>query len=316
MHWMTDGLHYRVDFVTFSRILGFSSTHRSDPPIHSEKKRSIGDISYMWRQPEAADGKRSGLRSFYYILNNMMRKTINPKDGAASDLNGWIRNVLHHFSPGGQRFNVPRFMWVTLSEALDDGRRSLPYAPYLMFVIERVTGRRHTREMVHEYYRLEKLAPAAAARDYGERMSGGSERDVPETSRAQSRKQKKGINRTVKNFLRGLFTMCKYSNDTVYQTRLELRESVREYRERAGLPPLSPPPPPPHFDMPEFSDDDDSSYEQPRQSDTWEETLQDYQQRQRRQPPRRSIHSYSRDTASSSRATGSSGGAAESDDED
>jgi len=71
-------------------------------------------------------------------MNNLIRMTLNPKDNA-TDLNGNITNVLSRF-PDGDRFNVPRFMWVELAYAMDDGRRALPYAPYLMFVIERVTS--------------------------------------------------------------------------------------------------------------------------------------------------------------------------------
>jgi hypothetical protein len=70
-------------------------------------------------------------------MNNLFRITLNPKDNA-TDLNGYITNVLSRF-PDGERFNILRFIWVELAYAMDDGRRSLPYAPYLMFFIERVT---------------------------------------------------------------------------------------------------------------------------------------------------------------------------------
>ena len=88
IHWMTDGRHYRGDFVTFSRILGFGEEHRGYTYIHDEPRAEIRDISYMWRDRRIADGKRSGLHSFYYIL---IRNTVNPKDGAASDINGYVR---------------------------------------------------------------------------------------------------------------------------------------------------------------------------------------------------------------------------------
>ena len=42
----------------------------------------------------SADGKVSDLKSYYYILNNLIRHTINPKDRAASDLNSYVKNVL------------------------------------------------------------------------------------------------------------------------------------------------------------------------------------------------------------------------------
>ena len=64
----------------------------------------------MWIDRRGVDGKVSGLKRYYYILNNLIRHTINPKDGAALDLNGYVRNVLARFALGGDRFNVPRFM--------------------------------------------------------------------------------------------------------------------------------------------------------------------------------------------------------------
>ena len=83
----------------------------------------------MWIDRRSADGKVSGLQSYYYILNNLIRHTINFNDGAASDLNGYVRNVLARFPPGGDRFNVPQFLWRELRIAMDDGRKGLPYAP-------------------------------------------------------------------------------------------------------------------------------------------------------------------------------------------
>jgi hypothetical protein len=135
---MIEGRHYHVDYTIFRQILGFGEEHRTYSHIHDEP-RAIRDIRYMWRDSRAADGKRSGLHSYYYILNNLIRNTINPKDGAVSDINGYVRNVLARFALGGDKFNVPRFIWHELRLAMEDGRR-LPYAPYLMFMIERVTG--------------------------------------------------------------------------------------------------------------------------------------------------------------------------------
>ena len=78
---MTEGRHYRVDFVTFSRILGFRE-EQGFTYIHDEARAMIHDIAYMWIDRRSADGKVSGLKSYYYILNNLIRHTINPKHGA------------------------------------------------------------------------------------------------------------------------------------------------------------------------------------------------------------------------------------------
>ena len=126
---MTEGRYYRVDFVTFSRILGFREEEQGFTYIQAEARAEIFDIAYMWIDRRSADGKVSGLKSYYYILNNLIRHTINPKDGAALDLNGYVRNVLARFAPRGDRFNVPHFMWRELRNAMEDGTKGMPYAP-------------------------------------------------------------------------------------------------------------------------------------------------------------------------------------------
>jgi hypothetical protein len=56
----------------------------------------------------------------------------------------------------GERFNIPRFIWVELAYAMDDGRRSINYAPYLMFMIERVIGQRFRKDCYHTVYNIKK----------------------------------------------------------------------------------------------------------------------------------------------------------------
>jgi hypothetical protein len=48
------------------------------------------------------------------------------------------------------------FTFVELTYAMDDGRRSLPYAPYLMFMIERVIGQRFLKDCFHTLYNMKK----------------------------------------------------------------------------------------------------------------------------------------------------------------
>jgi hypothetical protein len=105
---MKEGRHYRVDFVTFSRILGFDEEHHGFSHIHDERRAEVREIAFMYLDGRSTDGKVMGPKGFYDILNNLIRHTINPKDGAASDLNGYVRNVLARFAPGGDKFNVPR----------------------------------------------------------------------------------------------------------------------------------------------------------------------------------------------------------------
>jgi hypothetical protein len=203
---MTEGWHYRVNYVTFCRILGFGEEERGFTYIHDEARAEICDIAYMWIDRRGAVGRFSGLQSYYYILNNLIRHTINPKDGAASDLNGYVRNVLARFAPRGDRFNVPRFMWREPRIAMDDGRKGLPYAPYLMFMIERVTGYKFEKDGLHTVYKIEKTQASGASRAM--RLSPSVE-DIPKSSRSRSRKGNK-----MKKFgkwLKAIFGKCTYA---------------------------------------------------------------------------------------------------------
>lgn len=72
-------------------------------------------------------------------------------------MNGYVRDMLARF-PLGTRFNVPRFMWIELAIAMDDGRRNLPYAPYLMLIIDRVTGKKYPKDCTHTPYTPKKTS--------------------------------------------------------------------------------------------------------------------------------------------------------------
>jgi len=166
----------------------------------------------MWIDRRGADGKVSGLESCYYILNNLIRHTIDPKDGATSDLNGYARNVLARFAPEGDRFNVPRFMWHELRNAMDDGRKGLPYGPYLMFMIERVTGYKFNKDGLHTVYKIEKTQASGASKAV--RRCPLVE-DVPESSRSRSHKDKKM--EKFRKWIKAIFTTCTYAARTAYE---------------------------------------------------------------------------------------------------
>ena len=64
--------------------------------------------------------------------------------------------MLARFAPRDDRFNVPCFMWRELRNTMEDGRNGIPYAPYLIFMIERVTGYRFEKDGLHTIYKIEK----------------------------------------------------------------------------------------------------------------------------------------------------------------
>ena len=123
-----------------------------------------------------------------------------------------MRNVLARFVPRGDRFNVPRFMWRELRNAMDDGRKWLPYALYLMFMIERVTSYKFDKDGLHTVYKIEKTQASGASK--AARCSPSVE-DVPESSRSRSRRDKK-----MKKFgkwIKAIFTTCTYVARIAYE---------------------------------------------------------------------------------------------------
>ena len=90
------------------------------------------------------------------------------------------------------------------------GEKGYPM-PYLMFMIERVTGYRFEKDGLHTIYKIEKTRGAGASRAVRRFPSAV---DVPESSRSRSHKEKK-----MKKFgkwIKAIFTTCTYAARTAY----------------------------------------------------------------------------------------------------
>jgi hypothetical protein len=80
----------------------------------------------------------------------MFRWTIDPKKGDSSALHVFAVNRLNRFAPGGRPFNIFDYIWNELRRVMDDSRKHLPYAPYIMYMIERVTKTTFPKDAKHE----------------------------------------------------------------------------------------------------------------------------------------------------------------------
>ena len=106
---------------------------------------------------------------------------------------------------------------------MGDGRKGIAYAPYLMFLIERVTGYRFEKDGLHTIYKIEKTQGTGASKAV---RCSPSVKDVPESSRSRPRKEKK-IEKFGK-WIKAIFTACTYAARTAYQDRLENHEANLE----------------------------------------------------------------------------------------
>jgi hypothetical protein len=248
IHWMTDGMHYKVDYVSFCQILGFGAEHRKYTKIHDNKEAisaKARELRHVWKDPHGDDvGKSRGLKGVYYVMNNIIRNTINPKDGGASDVNGFVRDLLSHF-PNGTKFNVARFMWVELAITLDDGRRHLPYAPYLMYMIERLTGKSYPKDCIHTSYTPTKTSAGGSSKEavveeesdeQGEEEEGSQSVAPAESpihpSRSSYRHKKKSSRwKKLGSYLKSIMSHCTYASQCAYKSSLDSRAAVQAVRE-------------------------------------------------------------------------------------
>ncbi|RLM85569.1 putative copia-like retroelement [Panicum miliaceum] len=195
IHWTTEGEHYCVDYMTFSCILGLGSEHEKYKPIHVEKRIKPADVAFMFFNPILAhEGKSIHLQPCYNYANFMMRWTIDPRKGDYTTLNFYAVNLLNRMAPGGRPFNAFDFMWNELRCVMDDSRKHLPYAPYIMYMIERVTKITFPKDVVHDplHLRPRSEVPATASRHPGSSSTAPRVDDPPLHAPSSSHHRRSG----------------------------------------------------------------------------------------------------------------------------
>ena len=48
IHWTTEGKHYKVDFITFSRLLGLGHTDRTAPELTEYEDVALEEYQHMY----------------------------------------------------------------------------------------------------------------------------------------------------------------------------------------------------------------------------------------------------------------------------
>jgi hypothetical protein len=166
--WTTQGNKCTIDYMTFSRLLGLGSKDEQHTPVHNENKYKPRELTFMFPSRDLAiEGKADQLNPYYYYLNQFFRATIDPKQGDATALRYYAPNLLNRMAPDEEGFCIFDFIWNELRRAMNDPMKYLPYAPYLMYMIERVTNVRYPKDVVHE--------PFCHLRDRAKKSTKGSQ---------------------------------------------------------------------------------------------------------------------------------------------
>ena len=75
IHWTTEGKHYKVDFINFSRLLGLSHTDRTAPELTKYEDVAFEEYQHMYLDGYPADGQTVYLKPYYFVLNNILDRS-------------------------------------------------------------------------------------------------------------------------------------------------------------------------------------------------------------------------------------------------
>ena len=182
VHWMTDGEWYHISYAEFSMMFGFGRRDYGIPQkIHMGAHLSKEQMRSMYLPGNAAnEGSKNGLIPFYGYLNKFFRKTLTPREGDASNISGYLRNLLRAMTPSEPAFSVFDFVWEEIKDISMSPNRSCGYGAILMHMIETKINKRFEYDYTHtplviklDYHPGPTLAQVLQARQQAE-VAGGS----------------------------------------------------------------------------------------------------------------------------------------------
>ncbi|RLN41538.1 putative callose synthase 6 [Panicum miliaceum] len=167
-------------------------------------------------------------------MNQFFRATIDGKDGDGTALRYYACNLLARTMPGGRPFCIMDFIWNEMRRAMCDPTKFLPSAPYIMYMIERVTKISFPKDCKHEPLHLH---PHSGNAPPGAPRHAGATRNLrfdPPTSHvgACSSSYRDHSGSFIKRALKSIFGMCK----SISQELNENHRDIIEIKIHLGLP--------------------------------------------------------------------------------
>jgi hypothetical protein len=245
--WTTQGNKCTIDYMTLSRLLGLGSKDEQRTSVHNENKYKPRELTFMFPSRDLAiEGKADQLNPYYYYLNQFFRATIDPKQGDATALRYYAPNLLNRMAPNEEGFCIFDFIWNELRRAMNHPMKYLPYAPYLMYMIERVTSVRYPKDVVHEPFRhlRDRAKKPPKGRKYVGSSSAAPRHDDLPVASSPPRPPRRHRGSMIKTVLKSIFSMRK----TMATKTNENCRDIIEIKSHLGLPTD------PYHELPEFDD--------------------------------------------------------------
>ena len=130
----------------------------------------------MYLEGHTANGQTMFLKPYYYVLNNILRQILYPKVGDSTFLRDDSQKVLERFGDEFQKFSISRYIWNKIHDATEDPVKHLPYAPYIMHVIEQVSGIRFPYDTQQKLLKISNKTSIIAARELREKADAAKAR--------------------------------------------------------------------------------------------------------------------------------------------
>jgi hypothetical protein len=89
-----EGKHYKMDFVTFSHLLGLNGTDCHATELIEYEDVEMEEYQHMYLDGYPADGQTVYLKPYFYVLNNILRQIWYPKVGDSTYLHDDSQKVL------------------------------------------------------------------------------------------------------------------------------------------------------------------------------------------------------------------------------
>ena len=84
----------------------------------------------------------------------MFRRTIDCKGGDKGNIADYSRNLLHRMAPDARPFSVFDFIWCEIQSVSERPLKGYGFAPYIMYMIEQVTGHILEYDKIHKALKI------------------------------------------------------------------------------------------------------------------------------------------------------------------
>lgn len=246
IHWSLQGHRFHISYDDFALLLGFDIRDKTkDKIITFGKLEDPMDFMYDTRYGDVQIGTYHGMKPYYHVLNNLFRATLSPKSGDASSILANTRALLFAMHESAPDFSVIDLLWHEIQYNACVPKQSMSFAPYIMLMIEHVTGISFLHNSEHPPYRVQTIPPvttptASPSRSLPPHPPSLDGVDLPQTSRAArpSRAAKRsGVKRPrsslvfIGRALKAIFNNCTRNAIEIHEHRMEYRQDHQAQQE-------------------------------------------------------------------------------------